>query len=132
MTTGKPEIVNGLQEQIPGKRRQYTTEQKQRLLEEAAQPGNSISSVARRHKIAPNLMFRWKQLQDEGALAGLDANESVVAQSEVRTLKQRVRELERLLGKKTVEVEILQEAVEFMRGKGLTLPPSSSRKSGSR
>ena len=34
----------------------------------------------------------------------------MVAASEVRRLEERVRELERLLGRKTMEVEILKEA----------------------
>ena len=38
-------------------------------------------------------------------------NEPVVGASEVRKLEDRVRELERLLGRKTMEVEILKEAL---------------------
>jgi transposase len=37
-----------------------------------------------------------------------------------------VKELERLLGRKTMEVEILKEGMEYARGKGWLLPPSSS------
>ena len=40
---------------------------------------------------------------------GLD--EPVVGSSEVRRLEERVRDLERLLGRKTMEVEILKEAL---------------------
>ena len=35
----------------------------------------------------------------------------------MRRLEERVRELERLLGRKTMEVEILKEAVELTRAK---------------
>lgn len=35
----------------------------------------------------------------------------MVSASEARALKKRIRELERLLGKKTVEVEILKEVI---------------------
>jgi transposase len=41
----------------------------------------------------------------------------VVAASEVRRLEERVRELERLLGRKTMEVEILKEALDLARAK---------------
>lgn len=41
---------------VPGRRRRYTPEQKRTLLEEATQPGASISIVARRHGIAPSVM----------------------------------------------------------------------------
>jgi len=41
----------------------------------------------------------------------------VVVASEVRRLVERVRELERLLGRKTMEVEILKEALNLARAK---------------
>lgn len=58
--------------------------------------------------------------QDEkGALIGLSTKEELVPASEVKALKMKVRELERMLGKKTVEVEVLKEAVELGREKKL-------------
>ena len=53
-------------------------------------------------------------------------------QPEVRELKKRVRELERVLGKKTMEVEILREALEFTQGKKLTLQLPSRPQDDSR
>lgn len=132
MTETKTPLIDVFDAPRSGRRRRYTADQKRALLEEAAAPGNSISAVARRYGIAPSLMFRWKQLQDEGAMAGLDADERVVAETEVKELRARVRELERLLGKKTMEAEILKEGIEIARGKGWLLPRSSSGKGGSR
>lgn len=55
----------------------------------------------------------------EGALAGLSTTEELVPVSQVKELKAKLREPERLLGRKTVEVEILKEAVELGREKKL-------------
>jgi len=44
-----------------------------------------------------------------------------VPASEARKLEERVRELERLLGRKTMEVEILKEALDLARVKKPTL-----------
>lgn len=41
----------------------------------------------------------------------MDSDEPVVGNSEVKKLEDRVRELERMLGRKTMEVEILREAL---------------------
>jgi transposase len=41
----------------------------------------------------------------------------VVATSEVHRLEKRVRELERLLGRKTMEVELLKKALDLARQK---------------
>lgn len=53
----------------------------------------------------------------EGGKEAVRADADVVAASEVRRLEQRVRDLERLLGRKTMEVEILKEALDLVRVK---------------
>jgi transposase len=68
---------------------------------------------------------------DAGATQALEAGEPVVPESEAKLLRAKVRELERLLGKKTMEVEILKEAVEIARAKKwLPRGSSSSGESG--
>jgi transposase len=52
-------------------------------------------------------------------MSSLGADEAVVPESEVKQLNSRVRELERLLGKKTLENEILKDAIEIAREKKL-------------
>ena len=53
----------------------------------------------------------------EGGKEAVRADDAVVAASEFRRLEERVRELERLLGRKTMEVEILKEALDLARQK---------------
>ena len=110
----------------PGKKRRFTAPEKKRLLDEAQAPGASVSSVARRYGISPSLLFRWRRLNDEGCLQGLGAEEAVVPESEVKQLKAQLREAQRLLGKKTMEVEILKEAMDLSRSKKIFLRSSSS------
>lgn len=43
------------------KRRTYTEAQRLQILEEAAQPGVSVASVARRHGINDNVVFTWRK-----------------------------------------------------------------------
>ena len=57
----------------------------------------------------------------EGGKEAIRADEDVVPASEARKLEERVRELERLLGRKTMEVEILKEALDLARVKKPTL-----------
>jgi transposase len=51
------------------------------------------------------------------AAVAVKANDLVVSKAEANAMKKRIRELERLLGRKTMEVEILHEAVEIAREK---------------
>jgi transposase len=53
----------------------------------------------------------------EGSKEAVRADDQVVAASELRRLEERVRELEWLLGRKTMEVEILKEALDLARAK---------------
>jgi len=110
---GKSEVVG------PERRRRYSVAEKVRLVEATYEPGMSVSYVARVHDVAPNLLFKWRKLYREGALASVQAGEEVVPAAQVAQLEQQIRDLQRLLGKKTQETEILQEALEIARRKKL-------------
>jgi len=99
------------------RRRRWSAAEKQRLVEETFRPGMNVSLVAREHRISPSLLFRWRKLATAGALEAVGADESVVPVSDLKVLQHQVRELQRLLGKKTMENEILKEATEIAREK---------------
>jgi transposase len=101
------------------RRRRYSVDQKLAVLAEAAQPGMSISYVARRHGISPSLLFGWRRRMAEGGKEAVRADDEVVASAQVRALEKRIRELERVLGKKTLENEILREALKVAQEKKL-------------
>jgi transposase len=110
----------------------WSTDQKLRIIEESVAPGETVSSTARRHGVAPNLLYRWRRLMSEGGAAAVGSDEPVVGSSEVRKLEERVRDLERLLGRKTMENEILREALAKAHSKKPILRPLSLPKAGSR
>ena len=56
----------------------------------------------------------------EGGKTAIEANDEVVSVTEVKALKKRTRQLERVLGNKTLEVEILKEALRIGREKNST------------
>jgi transposase len=51
----------------------------------------------------------------EGGREAVRADDDVVPAAELRRLEERVRDLERLLGRKTMENEILKEALDLAR-----------------
>lgn len=103
-------------------RRHFSYEQKRALLDAADAPGQSISIVAREHGIAPNLMFRWRRDMKNGEEKGLAAGEDVVPASKLKEAEAKIRELQRVLGRQTMKVEILEEAVKVGREKKLISP----------
>ncbi|MGA8398134.1 MAG: IS3 family transposase [Pseudolabrys sp.] len=121
------EVITSVQ-----RRRRWPTTEKIRLVEETMQPGMSVSYVARRTGVAPSLLFNWRRRMLEGGLQAVRADEDVVGTSRVRELERRVRELERLLGRKTMEVEILKEALDVARGKKTELATAIMERSEGR
>lgn len=115
------EVITSIQ-----RRRRWAAEEKAAMVQETYAPGMSVSLVARRHGIAPNQLFRWRRLHAEGALSAVGAGEAVIPASKYRALQGQVRELQRLLGKKTVENEILREALDLAQPKKRLLHMSSS------
>src|SRR5690349_15782523 len=100
-------------------RRLWSPVEKRSIVQESSEPGQSISAVDRKYGIAPSQLFYWRRVMENGALTAVGANEDVVPASEAKQLKAQIRQLERLLGQKTVQIEILKEAVTLAREKKL-------------
>jgi len=98
-------------------RRRWTIAEKLRVIEESSLPGMSVSFVARKYGIAPNQVFRWRKLMSNGGKVAIQADNQVVSSAEAKALKKLIRNLERLLDRNTIEVEILKEACDIARGK---------------
>lgn len=124
----KIEVLSGRE-----RRRRWSTAEKLAIVQETYEPDVTVSIVARRHGIQPNQLFAWRKLATQGALTATASQEEVVPASEYRALQNQVRELQRLLGKKTMEGEILKEALEIASGSkkhllhSLSLPKDGSR-----
>lgn len=115
----------------PQRRRRWTAQQKLAMVQETYEPDVTVSLVARRHGVQPNQLFHWRKLAAQGALTATSAQEEVVAASDYRALQSQIRELQRLLGKKSMEVEILREALDVAAPKKQTLRFLSLPKDGS-
>lgn len=80
------EVLTGSQ-----RRRRWNAEQKKVMVLETEQPGMSVSVVARKYEVQPNLLFRWRRLFHEGALTAVRADKELVPSSAVKELKRRIR-----------------------------------------
>ena len=100
-----------------GRRRRWSAAEKLRIVEETLDDRASISVVARRNGVAPNLLYRWRRLMLEGGSVAVSEDDDVTSNKVVRQMEDRIRELERQLGRKTLEAEILREALDKSRSK---------------
>lgn len=106
------EVLSG-----PERRRRRTAQEKIAIIQQTMEPGMTVSHVARLHGINANQIFKWRRQYEDGSLTAVASGEEVVPASELAAANKQIRELQRLLGKKTMEAEILKEAVEFGRAK---------------
>jgi transposase len=111
----KAEIVTG-----PERRRRWTVAEKLSMVAETREPGVTVSLVARRRGVSPNLLFTWRRLAEQGALTATQAEEEVVPASAFRAQQEQIRELQRLLGKR-------RWRMRFSRKRSI-LPPRSQKK----
>lgn len=112
--TTRVEVITSVE-----RRRRWAPAEKKAIVEETYQPGMTVSYVARKHGIPPSQVFYWRRRMEDGALTGVGSEEKVVAESELKKAQERIKRLERLLGRKTEEVECLKEAIRIGREKKL-------------
>jgi transposase len=84
-----------------------TPEQKWEIVQEVIKSGN-ISEACRRHGVSPALFYRWRNEAEQGAKAALGGRSAAAAETEK---DRRIRQLERTLGRKSLEIEILKNVV---------------------
>jgi transposase len=53
------------------RRRRWTIEEKVAILDEASQPGASITAIADRHGVSRNLIYLWRRQAREGSMPGV-------------------------------------------------------------
>ena len=75
--------------------------------------GYPLSFLARSERVSVG----WRKAYIKGSLVAVGANESVVPASDLQDAMRRIKQLEGALGRKTLENEILKEAVDFAKAK---------------
>lgn len=95
-------------------KRQWTLEQKLAILQEW-RSGIPAQELARRHSIANSMLWKWRRRLEKG----LSDQGEMVPKSQLLAAQRRNEELERALGRKAMEVDVLKKVFET---KGLRLP----------
>jgi len=98
-------------------RRKFSVAFKRQVVEELLSRGSTLGQLSRRLDVSSGLVLHWKKRYEEGGLAeGPSGNE--------KELRSRVEQLERMVGRLTMENDLLKKAVEFTvrRRKESSLP----------
>src|SRR5947208_16385547 len=87
-------------------RRQFTAQQKDEIVMQLQRGEKQLTALAREHGVDHTTIYRWREQMQAAALEALDGRRQAPDQA----AEARIRELERALGRKTLELEILGEA----------------------
>jgi transposase len=90
--------------------RRFNLSEKIAIVRESMAPGVSASFVARRHGIAVNVLYYWRKAYSQVVDTDLTAAKTTDStEQDLADLRLQVRNLERLLGQRTLEVALLRE-----------------------
>jgi transposase len=98
-------------------RRLFTTAFKQDVVQRIGRGECPVAELSRELGVSQTLLHRWKHRMEGGARVAVQADEEVVPASALKAAQQRIKELERALGRKTMEVEILEAARDEIKKK---------------
>ena len=119
-------------EQVPrgsDGRRLFTAEFKREQIDRVLRGEVTVSELSRELGISRSLIQRWRHLATKGAEAAVSSNSEVVPVAELRAAQARIKELERLIGKKEVELEILRAARDEVKKRPHWYGVSKSKRS---
>ena len=95
-------------------RRKFSNELKRQVVEELLSGVSTPAQLLSRHEISSGLLYHWKEQYARGRFDNEPSKEAA--------LEDRVRQLEQLVGRLTLESEFLKKAVQG----GLLSPPKKS------
>lgn len=100
-------------------RRHLTAEQKIAIVQASYAPGVLVSEIARKYNVGVSSLVKWRKHAMEGSLMGVKDDSPTVSASEVKKLKKEIKQLRQLLGKKSLQIELLQDAIDIAQEKKL-------------
>lgn len=89
-------------------RRSFSNAFKRQVVEEYLSGGASQAQLSRRYNLSPHQIALWRKRYSQGSLN--DSNDAVSLAKDAR-----IRELERLVGKQALQIELLKKAEEYSR-----------------
>ena len=96
-------------------RRVFNTEFKRTAVQRILTGEKTLAELSRELDISPSVIRNWRRFAEAGATTAVQASEDVVPTRQLREAYAKIRELERALGRKTMEGEILRAAQEIVK-----------------
>jgi len=90
------------------KRKRYTSEEKIKILREVLEEGKSVSGVAERHGVHPNLILNWRKQLFENALQVFEIKRSDITEKaqerKAKALEEKIRHKDEVIAELAEEL----------------------------
>lgn len=96
-------------------RRIFSVEFKRQAVGRVLSGEKTLAELSRELEVQPSVLRNWMRLVERGGAAAVAAGEDVVPASRVRELEQQVKDLQRLVGKQAMTIEVLEAARELVK-----------------
>lgn len=96
-------------------RRVFSAEFKRETVGRISSGEKTMAELSRELEVQPAVLRNWMRLVERGGTTAVAAGEDVVPASRVRELEQQVKQLQRLIGKQAMTIEILEAARELVK-----------------
>jgi transposase len=86
--------------------RRFTAEEKKAILDEAQQPGVTLSEVCRKHQVSPALVYRWRAVAQQAttqALQNVDSRGKSSPDAQTARLEAELERMRRVVAEITAE-----------------------------
>jgi transposase len=93
-----------------GTRKRYSPREKLSVVLEGLRGESSITEICRRHDVSQNLYYKWKEQFLRG---GIEIFENQGKTAKSKAYQDKVKELERIIGRQVIELEILKKTQEY-------------------
>lgn len=106
--------MEGIRRKADG-RRIFSVEYKRQVVSQVLSGEKTLAELSRELEIQPAVLRNWMRLVERGGTTAVAAGEDVVPASRVRELEQQVKQLQRLIGKQAMTIEILEAARDLVK-----------------
>ncbi len=96
-------------------RRIFSVEFKRQVVGQVVSGEKTLAELSRELEIQPAVLRNWMGLVERGGTAAVAAGEDVVPASRARELEQQVKDLQRLVGKQAMTIEILEATRDLVK-----------------
>jgi len=91
-------------------RKKYSSKEKLSIVLEGLRGESPVVEICRRHGITNVMFYKWREQFIQG---GIEIFENQGRTAKNKVLYDRIRQLERLIGQQTIELEILKKTQDF-------------------